>query len=121
MDKVIIDLREPTRWEKFKMAVSEKANAAVTWCREHKEVLMVVVPAVISGGVELTKAYVRAKDHKEDRELEEKRLSSVYDRSAGMYLDVKHPLSNDEWREVQRRKRDGMTTGEALDDMGLLT
>lgn len=119
MDNIEKTVKE-FKWEKFKMGVKTRYEKAKVWCRDHKEVLMVVVPAVLSGGVELTKAAIKAKDHREDRELEDRRLKSVYDRSAGMYLDTKRPLSNDDYRELQKRKRDGMTTGEALDDMGLL-
>jgi len=116
IEKTVTELK----WEKFKMGVKTRFEKVKDWCTDHKEILMVVIPAVISGGVELSKAAIKAKDHKEDRELEDRRLKSVYDRSAGMYLETTRPLSNDDYRRLQQRKRDGMTTGEALDDMGLL-
>lgn len=110
----------PTKWEKFKEGVKEKASAAYDWCKEHKEIVLAVVPVVISGGFELAKAGMKYRDKREDRELEEEKLCSVYDRSNGMYLDTIRPLTNDDARQVQNLKRQGLTTLEALDRLGLL-
>ena len=108
------------KFEKFKMGVKTKAKQTYAWCCEHKEVLMVVVPAAIGAIGEIGKTVIKAKDHREERELEEKKLCSVYDRSAGMYLDTTRPLTNDDYLHVQALKREGKTTGEALYELGLL-
>lgn len=108
------------RWEDFKVNAKVKAHVAYDWCREHKEVLMVVVPAVIGAAGEVGKAVIKAKDHREERELEERKLCSVYDRSAGMYLDTTRELTNEDYIKIQSLKREGKTTGEALYELGLL-
>ena len=108
------------RVENAKAKAKDWAEPKLQWCREHKEILMTFGPVVIGGFFELAKVGIKAKDRRETRELDEEKLHSVYDRSAGMYLTTKRELTNDDYRELQRRKREGMTTGEALDDMGLL-
>lgn len=123
MAEVIEFQTKPTfkqRVENAKQKAKDWAEPKLQWCREHKEILMTFGPVVIGGVFELAKAGIKAKDHREARELEEEKLRSVYDRSAGMYLETTRELTNDDYRELQRRKREGMTTGEALDDMGLL-
>lgn len=109
-----------TTWEKFKAKAKAKCDQAKTWCKEHKEIVLAVAPVVISGGFELAKAGMKYRDKRQERELEEEKLASVYDRSAGMYLATIRPLSNSDWRRVQELKRQGLTTGEALDRLGLL-
>lgn len=108
------------KWQNFKMGVKARVKATIQWCKENPQVAASVAAGILAGVTEITKSAIKAKDRREDRELEEKRLNSVYDRSAGMYLCTERPLTNDDWRGVQKRKRDGMTTGEALEDMGLL-
>lgn len=118
----IIELKESasSRWNRFKKDVKEKFRASCEWCKEHKEVVMAVAPIVLSGTFELAKAGMKYHDKRQERELEEDKLNSVYDRSAGMYLDTIRPLTNDDYRQVQNLKRQGLTTGEALDRLGLL-
>ncbi len=109
------------RWEDFKANAKVKAHIAYDWCREHKEVLMVVVPAVIGAAGEVGKAVIKAKDHREERELEERKLCAEWDPSLGSYVDTKRPLTTEEKREIQRIKREkGITKIEALDELGLL-
>ena len=109
------------KWEDFKVKARVKTQVAWDWCKEHKEVLMVVVPAVIGAAGEVGKAVIKAKDHREERELEELRLRSQYDRSLGAYVETTHPLTTEEKLLVQETKRaKSMTTIEALNDLGLL-
>ena len=109
------------RWEDFKSNAKVKAHIAYDWCREHKEVLMVIVPAVIGAAGEVGKAIIKAKDHREERELEERKLCTEWDPSLGSYVDTKRPLTTEEKREIQRLKREKeITKIEALDELGLL-
>lgn len=118
----VIELKETasSRWKRFKNDVKAKIKESYEWCKEHKEVVMAVAPIVLSGSFELAKAGMKYHDKRQERELEEDKLRSVYDRSAGMYLDTVRPLTNDDYRQVQNLKRQGLTTGEALDRLGLL-
>ena len=108
------------KFEAFKMGVRVRYEKAKRWCIDNKEVSLAMATAVIGGIGELGKEIIRSHDRKLARELEETKRKSVYDRSAGMYLDTKRELTNRDWRELQARKRNGLTTGEALDSMGLL-
>lgn len=109
-----------TKFEAFKMGVKVRYEKAKRWCMDNKEVSLAMATAVIGGIGELGKEIIRSHDRKLARELEEAKRKSVYDRSAGMYLDTTRELTNRDYRKLQAKKRDGLTTGEALDSMGLL-
>ena len=123
-DVIEFEKKEKTfkdKWKDFKANVKVKTQITCDWCRENKEVLLVVVPAVIGAVGEVGKAAIKAKDRREERELEMRKLDSMYDRSLGAYVDTTHTLTTKEKRDVQKRKRaKGMTTTEALEDLGLL-
>lgn len=108
------------RFEDFKAQAKVKIGIACDWCKEHKEFVKVVAPAVIGGIFGVAKVAINAKDRREARELEEAKLHSVYDRSAGMYLTVNREPTNEDYLRIQSLKREGKTTGEALYELGLL-
>lgn len=118
----VVEFEVPTnnKFEEFKRKAKERCNAAYSWCKEHKEVVLAIVPVLISGGFELAKTSMKYRDKAEERKLEEEKLASVYDRSAGMYLSTRRQLNNSDYRRIQELKRQGYTTGEALDRLGLL-
>lgn len=108
------------KFEDFKAKAKVKIGLACDWCRENKEMLKIVAPAVIGGVFGVAKVAINAKDRREARELEEQKLHSVYDRSAGMYLTTTREPTNEDWLHIQKLKREGKTTGEALYELGLL-
>ena len=119
-DNVIEFQDTRTSWEKFKGKVSEKYEKTKAWCKEHKEIVLAVAPVVISGAFELVRTGMKYHDKQEERQLERDRMCSEYDRSLGSYVETTRPLTNDDKREIQRMKREGMTRIEALEEMGLL-
>ncbi len=120
-DNIIeVKFQEPTRREKAKRWVKEKYDKTKQWCTDHKEMIMIFGPVAVSGAFELLKCGMKYKDKQADRDLEEKKLCSVYDRSVGGYVSVKRPLTSADWVKIQALKRQGMTTTEALLELGLL-
>lgn len=108
------------KWERFKIKIQNAYEKTKTWTMDHKEVLIAVVPAVISACAELGKASMRYKDHKEEREYENWRRRSVYDGSTHREWETNRPMTNRDYRELEKRKAAGMKTGAALEDMGVL-
>lgn len=120
-DNIInVEFKEPSLYEKAKSWAKQKYDKTKQWCIDHKEWILIFGPAAVSGAVELGKSVMKYKDKQADRELEEKKLCSVYDRSCGGYVSVKRPLTSADWVKVQALKRKGMTTTEALLELGLL-
>jgi len=59
-------------------------------------------------------------DRHNQKKLELERRRQVYDRSMGMYVDLKRPLRQSDWNKINDLKKDGMKTGEALKKLGLI-
>ena len=95
-------------------------DKAIDYADENKEKL-VVVGSLIFGGYKavekLTNNISRYKRAKEDRFHRER---EVYDRSSGVYLRLKRPMSGREQYEFSYRKGRGESTANILADMGLL-
>lgn len=109
------------KWTDFWAKIKDLGGQTFEWCKAHKEILMAFGPAVIGGGVEIAKAVIKAKDHKEERELEEEKLRSAYDDFDGVHLETEHLLNKEEYHRFKELKEQGKTTGEALYELDLLS
>lgn len=105
------------RFEEFKFWAKQKSNEAYNFCVEHKEALIVLVPVIVSGSIELIKIVARSKNNKEDRYLKE---NYIYDRSCGHYYELKRQPKSSEWRLIDQRKAEGELLGDILQDMRIL-
>ena len=101
----------------FKETIKAKFNSAVSWCKENKEVLVVVVPvagATIAGVTKLGKQLVST--HK----VNEYQNKVIYDRSLGHYWDLNRKLSNQEYLAIEQRRKNGERLSDILNDMKVL-
>jgi len=99
------------------MSLKEKALAAVDWCKENKDILVVIVPAaaaIIGGGVKLGS---RALNTYKVKHLQE---CTCYDRSLGHYWQLKRPLSNAEWVSIEQRRKNGERLADILTELRVL-
>lgn len=85
--------------------------------RNNKELLIVMVPVVISGLVTVSKVVVKRGNLNKEQQLKEK---YCYDRSLGHYWALKRQLSNKEWLEIDKRKRNGEKLSDILSEMKVL-
>ena len=103
------------------IAVRAKAKElkgnAYEFCHEHKEALIVLIPVMVSGTIELIKIAARSRNTKEDKYLKE---NYVYDRSSGHYYELKRQPKSSEWRLIDQRKAEGELLGDILNDMRIL-
>lgn len=105
------------QWEKFKMSCKEKGSKVYDWCCRHRETLIVMIPVLVSGSIELVKIVSRRSNINEDRYLKE---NFVYDRSQGHYYELKRQPTATEWRLIDHRKSEGELLGDILNDMRIL-
>lgn len=114
------DLLKEFHKEKRRRAIKAKINSAVVnsleWVDKHKEVIVTVVPVVVSGTVTLTK--VATKCHKAHKESVKD--SQYYDRSLNYYWKLRRSLTNDEMILIKERKMKGESIGDILASMKLL-
>ena len=76
----------------LKERLKEKFNSAMGWCKENKEILIIIVPAAaatITGGAKLIGKIVDSHSEHNHQTL------TCYDRSLGHYWQLKRELSND--------------------------
>lgn len=101
----------------FKEKVKSKLHDGKEWIKRNKEYVFVLAPVVLSGVTTIVKvAGRRANLHKEEN------LKNLYcyDRSLGHYWRLRRELSNREWVEIERRKRNGETLANILSDLRVL-
>ena len=95
----------------------EKANQFSDWCKMHREAILVLVPVLVSGTVELVKVVAKSRNTSEERRLKE---NFIYDRSNGHYYELKRQPKASEWALIDYRKGSGEYLGDILSDMKIL-
>lgn len=105
------------RTSKFKAWVKNRWTDVSCWCSEHKTEIMVVAPVVIGGIATTAKIVGKSVNLNKEQNLKEK---FVYDTSLGHYWELRQKLTNSQWTEIERRRANGETLGQILNDMKVL-
>lgn len=107
--------------EKVKEKVKEKASNAYqktkAFCINNREIVIPVAITLSTGLVKISKMAVKSKNLKKEEQLKEE---YCYDRSLGHYWKLRRPLTNDEWLEIDQRKRDGERLSDILAELKVL-
>lgn len=101
----------------FSDLAKSKVQNATDWCKNHKEVIVVFGPVIISGVLEFIKISAKKSSVKEEKMLKDR---YIYDRSQGHYYEIIRKPKSSEWIQIDQRKQNGEALGCILDDMGLL-
>lgn len=99
--------------EKIKCKIQNGKN----WIIRNKEAVIVFTPIVINGITTVTKVVGK---HINLRKQESVKNLYCYDRKLGHYWSLRRELTNDEWLEIDRRKRDGEQLSDILYDLRVL-
>lgn len=102
---------------KFKAWMKNRWTDMTCWVSDHKTEIMVVAPVVIGGIATTAKVVGKNVNLQKEQRLKEK---FVYDTSLGHYWELKQKLSNSQWTEIERRRAQGETLGQILNDMRVL-
>lgn len=94
-----------------------KTKKAVQWCKDNPDLALGIGTVVLAGGKYLGKAAIK---HHQVKEQEDVKNLYCYDRSLGHYWKLRRELRNDEWLEVDRRKREGEPLSYILASMRVL-
>lgn len=122
-DKIIdIEVQYSSRWEKFKHNWSTKWNSFKNWVREKPQeaaVIGSVIVVTLDKLVRLIKKWksIQPTQAELDRHWHE---THIYDRSNGMYYEIKRPMTANEAMIFSHRKARGELTGDILMSMKLL-
>lgn len=99
---------------------AETVEDGLDFVKDHKEELVLAVPLVVSvvGGVaKVTSSTIR--NHAVDKEIRFKERT-IYDRSLGRYVELRHKLTTKEALEIEERRDSGERLMTILSDMRLL-
>lgn len=117
----IDDFRKESKKREFKEKVKEKASNAYqktkAFCINNREIVIPVAITLSTGLVKISKMAVKSKNLKKEEQLKEE---YCYDRSLGHYWKLRRPLTNDEWLEIDQRKRDGERLSDILAELKVL-
>ena len=104
----------------FKEKLMDASDKMRIWWSENKDWAVVVLPVVLGGGIWVVKKVVNGSVDIVKLLIEDRKISRrVYDPSTGLYLTLKHKLTNKEAiRIAELRKTVGVT--EALKELGLI-
>lgn len=112
-DSVMRDMKKARRKAKIK----EKFNEVKDFCCKNPEIALFIATSTISlvtfSGKFVAKQ-ISLKKAKNVKEL------YCYDRSLGHYWRLKRELSNNEWIEIDRRKKNGERLADILDELKVL-
>ena len=101
----------------FKEKVRAKCQDAKVWFYRNRETIITLAPMVIAGVTTVTKVVGKRVNLHKEKTLKE---HYCYDRSLGHYWALRRDLSNNEWLEVDRRKKNGERLADILGSMKVL-
>ena len=108
------------KWYTTKAKIKTKVHDGYVWCCEHREETALIV----TGGVAVLGAIgktVRSIDRKIDLHKEQNLKDLyVYDRSLGIYHELRRKLRPSEALEIDRRRSEGESMAHILASMRLL-
>lgn len=122
-DKIIdMEVTYKNKWEKFKYKTKDKIDGAIRWVKEKPEQAAIVGSVVIVGADKLFKGIKKLKELQPTQAELDRRWheTHIYDRSQGMYYEIKRPMSTTEAMTFSHRKARGELTGDILMSMKLL-
>lgn len=113
----IEDFRKESKKRAFKEKINAKIQNGKEWVVKNKEAMITLTPVVIGGLTTITKVVgKRVNLHKQ----ESVKNLYCYDRSLGHYWRLRRELSNREWLEIDRRKKNGERLSDILAEMKVL-
>ena len=114
----VVDFRtKEQKKAEFKGKIESMIQSGKHWFVRNKDTLITVTPVIIGGVATISKVVgKRVNLHKQ----ESIKNLYCYDRSLGHYWRLRRELSNKEWLDIDRRKRNGERLADILADMRVL-
>ena len=116
----VVDMSEFKR-ESRKREIKEKINTKIQngkeWFNRNKEAVITLTPIVIGGVTTIVKVVGKRSNLRKQEDLKD---LYCYDRSLGHYWRLRRELSNKEWLEIDKRKKNGERLSDILAEMKVL-
>ena len=119
MDNVftIDDFRKEQKKREFKDKVLSKINRGREFIVRNKETIITLTPVIIGCITTVSKVVNKRINLRKEENLKD---LYCYDRSLGHYWKLKRELTNDEWLEIDKRKKNGERLSDILDELKVL-
>lgn len=127
MEENVVDLKKFEKEQKRrerKEKRKKKIVAVITWINDNRELALILIPAVIAGtgfmvkgGISIAKGLIRTHNLKKEEALKD---LYCYDRSLGHYWKLRRELTNNEWIEIDQRKKNGERLSDILYELKVL-
>ena len=111
------DFKDEEKRRELKAKVKAKLQKGKDWVVKYKDEIATITPIVIGGIATVAKVVNRRINLRKQERLHD---LYCYDRSLGHYWRLKRELSNNEWLEIDRRKKNGERLSDVLSDMKVL-
>lgn len=118
MDDKVIDFR--TKEQKradFKDKVFSKLKQGKEWIVQNKDAIIALTPVIVGGVTTVVKVVGKRINLGKQEELKD---LYCYDRSLGHYWRLRRELTNNEWLEIDRRKKNGERLSDILSELKVL-
>ena len=115
---ITVDFRNAKeKLEDLKWNAKRKFREGLRWVSDNKELVITVMPVVVGCIVTVTKVVGKRINLQKEESL--KNLY-CYDRSLGHYWRLRRELSNKEWLEIDKRKKNGERLADILAELKVL-
>lgn len=113
----IKDFQKEAKKRAFREKISSKIQYGKDWLIRNKETVVTLTPVVIGGVTTVMKVVNKHASQRKDEQLKD---LYCYDRSLGHYWKLRRELTNDEWLEIDKRKKNGERLSDILDELKVL-
>ena len=103
--------------EQFKRKAVSALQNTKEWIVRNRDTIITLTPIIIGGVTTVTKVVGKRVNL---RKAEEVKDLYCYDRSLGHYWRLRRELSNKEWLDIDRRKKNGERLADILSEMNVL-
>lgn len=114
---IFTEIRKEQRKREIKQKVTYKLQSAKNWVVRNKDWVVTVTPVVFTGLVTISKVMIKRINLRKQEQLKD---LYCYDRSLGHYWRLKRELSNKEWLEIDKRKKNGERLSDILSELKVL-
>ena len=111
------DIKREARKRAIKKRVTNSFRNGKDWVVRNKEAVITLAPIVIGGITTVAKVVGKRVNLHKQEDLKD---LYCYDRSLGHYWKLRRELTNQEWLEIDKRKKNGERLSDILDELKVL-
>lgn len=111
------DFHKESKKREFKEKVNAKIRSGKEWFEKNREAVITLTPIIIGGVTTVSKVVGKRMNLRKQEDLKD---LYCYDRSLGHYWRLRRELTNQEWLEIDRRKKNGERLADILEELKVL-